>query len=384
MKLLLVVGNARDTFIYNYVIWLKKTINVSVDVFEVYESNNEHYDLNNYNEVATARGIQLPLPKGKGILDALGRGDCLNKFLSKRRYDIIHVHWVTAPVVLQHNIKKHCKSFVLTFWGGEFNKQSVLGSTWLYRALLNRLSRQVDCIIGLPSEQEKILGMLPNFSGIYKYASLGSAPLECLYELMESESKSESKLKLGIPIDRTTVLIGYSGKSIHQHIPIIEAFKQRKQYAGTLHLLAPMTRGANKEYADCVRQCLEESGFTYSMIVDQYLSDEDIARLRNATDITLQLSEWDAFSRSVIECLCARSVLIYGQWLNYNDHMRASNFQGIEVSSIKEGVETVFDVADNINSYQIITSTNSHNGKRRFIWSECIKEWEGAYKELLK
>lgn len=384
MKLLLIVGNARDIFIYNYVMWLKKTIEITVDVFEVYESNNESYDLNYYNEVVTAQGIQLPLPKGKGLFDAIGRGNCLRRFLVGKYYDIIHVQWVTAPVVLQHRIKQHCKKFVLTFWGGEFNKQPVLGSTRLYRALLKKLSKQVDCIIGLPSEQEMILGMLPGFSGIYRYASLGSAPLECLYELMESESKIESKIKLGIPNDKITVLIGYSGKSIHQHIPIIEEFKRRKQQAGSVHLLAPMTRGANKEYTERVRHSLEESGFTYSMIAEKYLSDVDIARLRNATDIALQFSEWDAFSRSVIECLCAQSVLIYGRWLNYNEHMQNYSFQGIEVSSIKEGVEAVFYVADNINSYQEMIKYNCRNGRKQSIWSECIKDWVGAYKVLLK
>ena len=64
-----------------------------------------------------------------------------------KKYDIIHSQWILAPVVLQHGIKKHCNKLVFTFWGGEFEKQTIFGSSGLYRCNLNRLSRKVDCII---------------------------------------------------------------------------------------------------------------------------------------------------------------------------------------------------------------------------------------------
>lgn len=383
IKLLLIVGAANDIFIYNYAKWIKSSISCEIDVFEVYPSVQQDFNNSYYSHVYAAKGYSLPIPKGKQIFDNIVRGINLQRFLKGKRYDIIHSHWVVSPVSLQKHLKNHCRKLILTFWGGEFDKQTILYSNKLYRYCLNRLSRQVDCIVNNNSDRKYIISHLPFFKGTFKNGILGSSPLEELYKLIQYESKIKSKELLNMPTDKLVVLIGYSGKSIHRQIPIIKELHKYPQLKDKIHILAPMTRGASNEFITLVENELKDLDFSYTLIAGLFLTDEEVARIRNATDIALQLSEFDAFSNSIIECLCAKAILIYGNWLGYENHLPSSGFKGIEVQSVENGVNKLLEVVSHMDDYKEMTNENHSNGRNQSLWSECIKDWVAAYRELL-
>lgn len=383
MRLLLVVGYANDVFIYNYAKWLKASMDVKIDVFEFYPSRKQGYNNQYYDTIGSAKGYQLHLPIGKGLIDDFIRARNLNSFLEGTQYDIIHVQWVVAPIVLTRNLKAHCRKLVLSFWGGEFEKQTVLSSNKLYRYFLNKLSKRTDCIINSRTTCNTLPRKLPYFSGIYKTAYLGSAPLEKIYSMMLIENKDLAKKKMSIPVSKMVVLIGYSGKPIHRQIQIIKEMKNYQDLRDKVHLLAPMTRGANEDFVLEVENELKDLGFTYTLISGRFLSDEELARIRIATDITLQLSEWDGFSRSIIECLCAKSVLIYGDWLGYEYYMAESGFEGTMATSVNDAISKLEGIVNHIDDYKEITEKNSENGRHQAIWSECIIAWVNAYQDLL-
>ena len=384
MELLLVAGTSNDIFIYNYAKWLKKTMDCRIDVFEFSPSAFQGYDSEFYDHVQTARSIRFPVAKIRRTLNVFVNARSLKHYLQGRHYDVIHVQRVLPPFVLQKGLKDHCSKLVMTFWGGEFSKETILFSSRLYRHYLERISKEVDCIINSSSNKESILKQLPAFKGSYKAAMLGSAPLEALYSLMETESKDESKRRLGMPEDKLSVMIGYSGKLLHRHIPIIRELVKYPSIKERIHILAPMTRGSKEDYVAEVGKELEESGFSYTLISGRFLSDEDMARVRNATDIALQLSEWDGFSRSIVECLCAGSVLVYGKWLEYGRLLSPAGLEGIEVDSIGSGVAALASIVDNMDAYKEMAVSNHENGRHQGLWSECIKDWVEAYKELFE
>ena len=382
LNLLLVASSAGDTFIYNYAKWLKASMDIHIDVFEFFPADKQEYDRAYYDSVARAGAC--PVPKVRALVDPLVKGRALRRYLKGKHYDIIHCQWVTAPMVLQKDIKRHCRKLVLSFWGGEFKKQRVLGSNRLYLRALDRLTRQADGIINGVVGKDKLLAKIPGFKGRYYRGYLGSAPLEALFDLMKVESREASKQKLGIPAGKTTVLIGYSGKSIHQHIPIIRALKAQGQLQARIHLIAPMTRGGVGEYVRQVEEELKASGFSYSFFSGRFLSDEEIGRIRNATDIALQLSTFDGFSRSILECLCAKSVLVYGDWLPYVTIMKAYGFEGgIAVSGIEDCAARLGGIAAKLDDFKEIAERDSENGRHQAIWSECIRDWVAAYNDLL-
>jgi glycosyltransferase involved in cell wall biosynthesis len=360
------------------------SIDVTIDVFEFFPSSQQGYGTENYDSVATAKGYFLPFRRGKTLFDSIVRGKSLHTYLNNKYFDVIHCHWIVSPVVLQKSIKKHCKKLFISFWGGELLEQKILYSNTIYRHYLNRFIKQADCIVNDKEGKDVTLRQFPFFKGEYKAASYGSAPLEALYNLMQSEDKNSSKTVLGISTEKLTVLIGYSGKELHRHIPIIATLAQHNELKQRLHLLAPMTRDAREDYIKDVKNALDNSGYSYSLISGRFLSNKEVAQIRNATDIVLQLSIFDGFSRSIIECLCAKSVVIYGDWLGYEQYMKSSGFEGIEVPSIEYGVNMLAKVLNDPSSYKTLLEKNHEYGRHQAIWSECIKDWVNAYNDILE
>lgn len=379
MKLLLIVGSANDIFIYNYAKWLKVAMDVTIDVFEFYPSSHQGYGYDYYENVTSAKSCKIP--KVKVFIDPYIMSHQLRRFIKNKQYDIIHCHWIVSPLVLVKKLKRHCRKLVMTFWGREYANMNLLGSNQCFRKHLNKLFRDVDAII---NEYAPITSQIPSFKGKFYSATLGSAPLDILYDLMRKESKDSSKQTLGISLDKTSILIGYSGKKLHQHLAIIEELRKHEMLKNKVHLIAPMTRGGAENYITEVKAALDKSGFTFSLFSGRFLNDKEVAEIRNATDITLQLSTTDGFSRSIIECLCSKSIVIYGDWLGYEKRLEAAKFQAIPVKSIEQAVGMIPMIVANWRSFKEMVESNYSNGALRYLWSECIKDWVAAYKDLLK
>lgn len=381
MKILLVVGSANDIFIVNMTKWLKASMPDSIiDIYEFYPSNAQ--ETNTYFDNLGSANYNVWYNKIKGlrtITYPYYASASLKKFLKGKFYDVIHCHWITPPLVLTHGIHKHCNKLFATFWGTEWKNFKILYSQKLYKKHLDKFVSEIDYIVNSKTFKQIISDIYPQLVDKHIEGYLGSAPLEEVYKLMKHEDKVESKKKLNIDTSKTVVLIGYSGKQLHQHLPIIQELSKREELKNKLHLLAPMTRGAGKEYCDRVDIALKKSGYTYTLLRDCFLSNEDVARLRNATDITLQLSTTDGFSRSIVECVCAKSVLIYGNWLRYKEHLENSKLIAHAVPSIEAGIDLLKNIADCIEIYKEELEQNHINGKAKNLWSDCIKDWVNAY-----
>lgn len=381
MRILLIVGSANDIFISSMSKWLKRSIkDLTIDIFEFYPTSSQEENIFADSVHSLPKNVwHQKIPKFRTWVHPYFASRSLQLFLRDKTYDIIHCHWIVPPLVLTPNIRQHCKTLYATFWGREWAMFSILGSNKLYKKHLDCFINEVDFIINSKSFKNTLLSLYPNHVSKHIEGYLGSEPLEELYELMRIENKCNSKDILSIDNSKFTVLIGYSGKSLHQHLAIIDQLSQMPSLKNKLHILAPMTRGAELSYCDEVQSALVKSGYSFTLLRDRFLSNIEVARLRNATDITLQLSTSDGFSRSILECLCAKSILIYGDWLNYDEHLNNANLKAHPVSSIKHGVEKINDIIQNMSQYQEEVELNSIHGKHRNIWSECITAWVNAY-----
>ena len=383
MRLLMIVGSADSIFIYNMAKWLKETMDITIDVYELEPIEKKIYDNRFYDSRNTGK---YPSPNDK-ILYATSekvrpfiRSFQLKSFLKGKYYDIIHIHWITSPVVLSVFLKKHCRSLCVTFWGGELTNMRIFRSHVLYRFCLKSFMREVDYVVNSGLFKSE-LAKFP----VKRFccATLGSSSIEFLMKLMKTETKETAKIKLGMPKDKTIVMIGYSGKALHQHLLVIDSLSKNGMLKNKIHLFVPMTRDANPLYTAKVEKALVDSGFTYTLLKDRYLSDEEVALTRLATDVIFQFSTFDGFSRSIIESMCAKGLLLYADWLNYSERLKEFEFYAIPASSINEGVERLESVIANMNNYYDLLEQNSENGKMKLLWSECIKDWINLYNRIL-
>lgn len=383
MKLLLIVGNSNDVFISNMAKWLKKSMNVEIDVFCWENNNKQKVDTSWYDSV-TASKYTLSLGGLTSFYTPFQQALELKGFLKDKHYDIIHCHWITAPLVLcTEAVKKHCENLFCTFWGREFALMKICGSNIMFRRYLKKFLDVVDYDVNSKSFQKIILPLFPTLKGKMRIGNLGAAATDCIKKIIDCDRIDESKQYYGLPLDKLIVQVGYSGKKLHQYIPIIKEIVQQHISTEKIHLLAPMTRGASDSYCDEVEYALRDSGYTFTQLRNRFLTDEEVGMLRCATDITLQLSSTDGFSRSIVEAFCAKSLVIYGSWLNYNDHLKAGGYKALCAESIHEAITTLNNVVNNYNNFQDMRNRNSINALRISTWADCIQDWVSHYKAVL-
>jgi len=82
-------------------------------------------------------------------------------------------------------------------------------------------------------------------------------------------------------------------------------------------LVVPMTMGGDAAYIGEVKAACVASGLEHRVITG-LMSDEELARLRCATDIMVQIQPTDQLSGAMQEHLFAGSLVITGAWLPYD------------------------------------------------------------------
>lgn len=381
MKILLIASCSNDVFIYNFAKSLKvKLPDAVVDVFELdsASSSNQQCDSSYYDKVTTISKSSwvFKIRLIRAVIQQFIYAHQLDNYLRNNEYDVIQVHYVRDYIPLSKELAKHKSKVFLSFWGGELEHEYIFLSHKIYRCLLNRLVNKITGIIG--TRDAYLKASFPN-TKIF-FGSLGSAPVDRIYQLLDNISKTEAKRCLSLPDDKVCVLIGYSGKPIHQHLEIIKKFVEYPELRQSVHLIAPLTRGATPEYAHSVNEALRNSGFSFSTYSGHFFSDDEIALLRLSSDVTFQFSTYDAYSRSIIESLCAGSLLIYGNWIDYEQYLSRDGFAGIRVDSIESGMRILKEYISNASEYEPILAENTKNGNEKFSWSYCINDWINVYK----
>lgn len=385
MKSLFIVSSANDVFIYNLCKNLKSRLDITIDIIEYRPKvkNNANYAYDYYNSVRSIKVdsylCKIPV-LGRAFKDYVYAKQ-LKRIIGDEKYDFIQCHYFLKFLVFASSIRNNCDYLFVTFWGGEIRGHRILLSNYLFLSLLRRFLRRTTAIINSQEGRSRKEKLFKGLNLTYLNAQFGSSSVD----YMKSFNKNESKKIWEFSQEKVTIMIGYSGKMIHNHLKILEAIiKLDDSIKKKIHLIAPMTRGADNDYMRLVEVALQESGCTYTFIHDIYLEDKDIATLRLATDVTLQLSDSDGFSRSIIECLCAGSLVIYGRWLRlYESTLNNYGFYAQSADSIEEGVKMVCDF---INDRETIKGHLDHNRKKaeQFGWDVTINDWVSIYQKYCK
>lgn len=382
INILLVVGDATSIFVENFAKWLKAKCNCTVDVFQFRNYENRLSDCPYFDNLECSATI-IPTFFNHRIVWRLKpdyQKYCLWKFLRGKKYDVIQCHWlINETVYCADLMKKHTSCLASTFWGGELTTQNINGSQDLYLRHLSNFIEKVDCLINSKGAESKFTSIFPMLKKKYKYGNLGAVGLDHLASLME-DNRRNSKRYFGIPDGKLSVQIAYSGKELHRHIPIIEELSKHLELKEKIHLINPMTRDVMYWYVSKVDKALEDSGFTYTTVQGRSLTDEEISKLRHATDIVLQFSEFDGFSRSIVEALCAKSLVIYGEWLEYETRLAIDGFEAIETATIEDGIKKLSYAVDHMDEYKLLCENNSHVGFSNYQWKNCIDDWINIYK----
>ncbi len=240
-------------------------------------------------------------------------------FSKGKKYDIVNIQF---PKRYLSFVRKYLRSMsnniVITPWGSDVLRQN--------RESLNQLKglyKEADYIATSPNTPlgRKIIEEFKVDSKIMVGNFFGSDVVDFAIEKGTSITQKEAKERFGLA-GRYVITCGYNRKVPQRHKAIIAAIdKVKDQLPKNLTLLFPMTyanpRTENDYVAECKEDC-KDRGLSALFITD-FLTVEDIYKLRKATDMFIHVQTTDASSASVQEYILCDKKIVHGSWIKYEE-----------------------------------------------------------------
>jgi hypothetical protein len=308
-------------------------------------------------------------------------------FLKKRireeisSYDVINIHYVSpAYKYLIESLRKRCKLLVASIWGSDFLRADTSSLRALYDVL--RLSDVITS--NNPAILMKLSKYYGSFDGRYEVVRFGLKSIDKIRELQLSEGRNGSKVKLGLPLDKTIITCGYNAISQQQHGMMIEAIANLPEnMKNSIFVIFQMAYPENPKYKEEIRKQLGAADTVDYLMIDQMQAFEDVCRLRIASDIAINIQLTDSLSASIQEHIYAGSYLIVGSWLPYKEF----ESMGVPLHKVNNGME----ITKEVEKYFMMQGKNDnitpayHNAIYKFSsWSTNIRFWKELYQRGLE
>jgi len=379
---ILILGNINSTFVLNYVKELKAKMNCEIDIFtepiyqKEYAKQFIKYFDNIYEISKNNNGLINRIPKIRGFFRLRNLAIQINAL---GNYDICHIHFLSTNYgYLAPQITNKCKKLVISIWGSDFYR-----TKWWEKKIQYRIIKYANRIT-FANEQT-----LEEFNKYFKEVDnsklevikFGLVPLNVLKN-NEYITKEECKKYFDIPNNNLVITCAYHGKPIHQHIDIIRSIQKVKQkLPSDVFFLFPFTYGLNNDYYTKVKKYLIDAGLPFKILTN-FLSDYEVAKLRRASDIMINVPKSDQLSGSMQESLYAENIVITGNWLPYKIFKEKGIFM-LKISSVDKVGEKLIYAIKNLRSLKEKCKENSQIIWDISSWDKNIRDWINMYLEML-
>ena len=298
------------------------------------------------------------------------------------KYDFIHIHYVEDIILrdVDFFLKNIKAKLIISIWGSDFYR----ATTKKRKALLKLLNAANTVTIANKKAKEDIelyyAGKLKT-NGI-KICKFTIKQLYNVMELTEKFNKIDSRNVLKFKKDITTITIGYNASKMQQHLDVINILEKHEgivKRANDILLVFPLTYPKDKDYIREIKNRIEKSPFK-AKVITEFMTDDDVSHLRNATDIMVQVQTTDMFSASMLEHLYAKNSVITGSWLPYKE----LNEWGISYSTIDviSGLgDELYRVLLKQKNNDINLNKNTQIIKEKLSRERLIGNWLKLYNE---
>ena len=301
----------------------------------------------------------------------------------KRHYDVVNIHHAKERhlVYALRYFRRMAKRIVITPWGAG----DVLGMDESKKKQIDQLGklyRSADWITVSPISNTGNNCIRLYHTDPQRMKSLKWG-MEMVDFIVENERMNEitiqdSKERFGVE-NRFVIVCGYSTAPTHRHEEIVSAINSVKsQLPSNLTLVFPFTYGrGDAKYIEKVQKRCTDYGLD-AMFITQFMTLDDLYRLRLATDLFVTLLPEDSASRTVYEYALLGSKVICGSWLKGGIYDCKPPFY-FPVDKI-EDLDRVL-----IEAYHSEKKETSDDVKQMILssgWSNQIKGWNDMFVEL--
>lgn len=240
-----------------------------------------------------------------------------SNFSKKRSFDIVNIHFPKRHLAFAYKyIRRMSKNVVISPWGSDVLRQNA-------KALkqLRVLYRKADYIATSTQSPlgKKILQEFNIEPDKFAGGFFGTDIVDYALKYGDSISQDEAKERFGLE-GRYVITCGYNRKVPQRHKEIITAIDNvRNKLPKNLTLLFPMTYAnprTDYDYVEEIKQiCFNKK--LPAVFVTDFLSIDDVYKLRKATDIFVHVQTTDSASRSVQEYILCDKKIVHGSWMKY-------------------------------------------------------------------
>jgi len=371
MKKILLVGDGNHQFLRYLVVWLKKfnsdqlIIDILSTTIIIEDSLYDHiYYVENNPKIINK------IPK---IRSLWFRKQFMRQFKSLyHNYDIVNFHFISSLFLHIAKIKFSTK-IILSFWGSDFYRSNKINKRILRKLMYNSNSITVTN----PQMKKDINDYYNNFNKHIEIVRFGLEPLEDIKN--GKGSKVVSKKALELKDDKIIVCVGYN-KSPHQnHIEILRSIESKLTQAekNNIIIILPLTYSGNSKYLDELNIFLSDYTIKYKTFL-KFMTNEEVAALRKATDIFIQLQTTDQFSGSMQEHMYAKNIIITGSWLPYQI-LEDKNVYFHKIDNVDDIGNKLQWCMMNFDSEQVKVDKNDEIIYQLSAWPNVITDWNRLY-----
>lgn len=371
-KKILLIGNPSSPYIMQYIENVLKPL--GFDVFMQFDYSELSDDVRHFYIEYKINQILFLKNNDKKIFLFPFIGKWIKRFYNFKilnryaPYDFIHVQYVTFEWLMKNLIIKKSVQTKLfaSFWGSDLLRVS--DRTLLLEKIFLRNYNYITAdSYSMVERYNKFFGNTKNKLDIVYYG----VSLIPYIDRWLSEKK-QCLNDLSIPKDKIVISIGYNGLPQQQHdkvINVLNVLENKKDY----FLLIQSTYG-NKDvvYKQKLTTILDNSGFQYK-IISNYLTMDELAKLRVITDIFINAQTTDAFCNSIKEYMYSKTQIINASWLHYPE---------IDTLQLKINEFSNFDQIPSLLEKQLNEEELEWNREiigKNSSWETCRQRWAKIY-----
>lgn len=371
-KKILLIGNPSSPYIMQYIENVLKPL--GFDVFMQFDYSELSDEVRHFYTEYKINQILFFKNNDKKIFLFPFIGKWIKRFYNFKilnryaPYDFIHVQYVTFERLMKNLIIKKSVQTKLfaSFWGSDLLRVS--DRTLLLEKIFLRNYNYITAdSYSMVERYNKFFGNTKNKLDIVYYG----VSLIPYIDRWLSEKK-QCINDLSIPKDKIVISVGYNGRPQQQHdkvINVLNVLENKKDY----FLLIQSSYG-NEDvvYKQKLKTILDNSGFQYK-IISNYLTMDELAKLRVITDIFINAQTTDAFCNSIKEYMYSKTQIINASWLHYPE---------IDTLQLKINEFSNFDQIPSLLEKQVNEEELEWNREiigKNSSWETCRQRWAKIY-----
>lgn len=238
--------------------------------------------------------------------------------LSKKRYDIINIHFALPSFSYAMPwIKKASRHIIISPWGSDVLR--IEGGKKIHQ--LQKVYNDAQFVtVGKGSQiGRRLIDVFKVDPNKLVGMGWGGAFFDFIQDNSMNVSIEEAKERFGLT-GKYVITCGYNTQPEQQHEAILNAiYCVRDQLPENLTLLFPFTYGWS-EWSDIYTKKIKEKaadmGFDV-VSIEKNLNMSDLLKLRMATDVFVHVQTTDAGSRCVMEYVACNKKVVHGSWIKY-------------------------------------------------------------------